>query len=153
MPPGNFLPGKGESQIDQQRAVQQFRRLAAEQNPNKLCCGKTSIFDLLPLTGRVKTLAVRRGYSARARRINCGDSGIPAGRAHCIRNPLASGVDHEISKVGVARRGSDPGSRSDPEYRRAARRVDHERPCIERPRASVDLAATAGDEQSIACTK
>jgi hypothetical protein len=41
-------------------------------------------FYLLSLTGRVKTLAFRRRLSARARRINFGDGGIPAGRAHCI---------------------------------------------------------------------
>jgi hypothetical protein len=44
----------------------------------------TQLTDLLSLTGRVKTLAFRRRLSARARRIDFGDGGIPAGRAHCI---------------------------------------------------------------------
>jgi Transposase IS200 like len=35
--------------------------------------------DLLSLTGRVKTLAFRRRLSARARQVNFGDGGIPAG--------------------------------------------------------------------------
>jgi hypothetical protein len=42
------------------------------------------LLRLLSLTGRVKTLAFRRRLSARARRINFGDGGIPTGRAHCI---------------------------------------------------------------------
>src|ERR1035438_8149641 len=39
---------------------------------------------LLSPTGRVKTLALRRRLSARARRINFRDGGIPAWCAHCI---------------------------------------------------------------------
>ena len=34
---------------------------------------------------------------ARARQISFGD-GVPAGRAHCIRNPFTFGADHEVSK-------------------------------------------------------
>src|SRR5471030_2579637 len=67
----------------------EFRRLRGQE----FCL---DALGLLSLTGRVKTLAFRRRLSARARRINFGDGGIPAWRAHCIRNPSASGLDHEV---------------------------------------------------------
>ena len=75
---------------------------------------------LLSLTGRVKTLAFRRRLSARARRINFGDGGIPAGCAHCIRNSPASGVDHEVPKTCTDGGDRDAGTGSDPGYLRAA---------------------------------
>src|ERR1017187_298386 len=37
----------------------------------------------------------------------------------------------------------------DPGHRRTARDIDHERSCVEGSRASVDLAAAAGDDQSL----
>src|ERR1035438_5504176 len=102
---------------------------------------------LLSPTGRVKTLAFRRRLSARARRINFGDGGIPAGRAHCIRNPLASGVDHEVSETSATGRDCNASAGPDPGHLRPARGIDHERPRVERPRASTNLAAAASYDQ------
>ena len=87
--------------------------------------------------------------SASARQVNFGDGRIPTRRAYDIRDPPASGVDHEVSAASAARRSSDAGTGSGAGNLRAARCIDHEGSRVERSCASADLGAATGDNQPV----
>ncbi len=89
------------------RPISVFRQSMAYQWPDDQADNR--YWYLLSLTGRVKTLAFRRRLSARARRINFGDGGIPVSRAHCIRNLPAFGMDYEVRATRPARGSGSTG--------------------------------------------